>query len=304
MTSDERATYAEDGVVHLRHVVEPRLVNLMHEAVEQAMARPSRFGGSMTPPGQTGRFFQDRYLYRHRPRFGALLREGPMARLAAEATDSSAVRIYFDHVFVKDAGTREQFAWHQDRPYWAVDGTQICSTWVALTEADAASSALEFVRGSHRWGRTFRPEFPALEGRDPDEVERALWDGVADHIRSFEDVCPAFEDHPDTYDVISFAVEPGDILLFDFRLVHRSGPNAGANRRAAISWRWLGDDAVWAPSPGADPIIGPDDTVAEPGRPITDDEAFPVIHPTPGAAAITGTRRPPGPEHGGHDGGP
>lgn len=39
----------------------------------------------------------------------------------------------------------------------------------------------------------------------------------------------------------------GDPLLFDFRTVHRSGPNRGSGRRATISWRWLGDDAVFPP---------------------------------------------------------
>ena len=79
----------------------------------------------------------------------------------------------------------------------------------------------------------------------PEQVEQALWRGIADHLRTFDDTCPAFEDDPDTYEILSWAVEPGDALLFDFRTVHRSGPNAGANRRAALSWRWLGDDACY-----------------------------------------------------------
>ena len=72
----------------------------------------------------------------------------------------------------REPGTREKFTWHQDQPYWDVDGTHVCSTWLALTAADAKSSALEFVRGSHQWGCTFRPEYPALEGRGPDQGSR------------------------------------------------------------------------------------------------------------------------------------
>ncbi len=274
-------SYRRDGVVHLPGVVGPDLVGRMVAAVEEVMADPSRFGGDMTRPGRPGRFFQDRHLFPTRPAFRAFLHETPLAALAAQATGSTTIRAFYDHVFVKEPGTEETFAWHQDRPYWAVDGTQICSTWLALTAADARSSALEFVAGSHRWGRTFRPEYPALEGRDPDEVEAVLWKGVADHIRSFDDTCPDFDNHPETYDVVSFAVEPGDALLFDYRTVHRSGPNQGGGRRAAISWRWLGDDAFWAPKPGADPIVRPQDTVLEPGDLVTDDAVFPVVHPAP-----------------------
>lgn len=279
LTDDQIEAYRRDGVVHLPGAVAPDLVEEMVAAVERVMAAPSRFGGTITEPGQPGRFFQDRHLFPTDETFRRFLHATPLAAMAAEATGSATVRAFYDHVFVKDPGTRENFVWHQDRPYWAVDGTQVCSTWVALTAADARSSALEFVAGSHAWGRTFRPEFPALEGRDPDEVEAHLWDGVADHIRSFDDVCPDFEAEPDRYEILSFPVEPGDALLFDFRTVHRSGPNQGTARRSAISWRWLGDDAFWAPKPGADPIVRPEDTVLEPGDRITDDEVFPVVHP-------------------------
>ena len=280
-TEEQVSEYRRDGVVHLPGAVDEATVARMMEAVDGVIAAPSRFGGVITEPGRPGMFFQDRHLFPHRPEFEAFLHETSLAAMAAQAMGSSSVRAFYDHVFVKDPGTRENFVWHQDRPYWAVDGTQICSTWLALTPATADSSALEFVVGSHRWDRTFRPEYPALEGRPPEEVEAALWQGVADHIRSFDDVCPAFEDHPDLYDVRSFAVEPGDALLFDYRTVHRSGPNAGSVRRAAISWRWLGDDAFWAPKPGADPIVRPEDTVLEPGDPITDDAVFPVVYRAP-----------------------
>ena len=280
--SDEQVeAYRRDGVVHIGGAVGTDTVTRMLEAVENTMAAPSRFGGDMTDPDGPGLFFQDRHLFPRHPTYRAFLDETPLAAMAGQATGSATIRAFYDHIFVKDPGTEEQFVWHQDRPYWAVDGTQICSTWLALTAADAGSSALEFVAGSHRWDRTFRPEFPTLEGLDPDEVEQHLWEGVADHIRSFDDTCPDFEAEPDRYRILGFAVDPGDALLFDYRTVHRSGPNRGAGRRAAISWRWLGDDAFWAPKPGADPIVGPDDTMLEPGDPITDDAIFPIVHPKP-----------------------
>lgn len=278
LNDDQLAEFRRCGVIHIPGAVDGETITRMIEAVEAAIAAPSRFGGNITSPDRPGMFFQDRYLFPTNPVFRSFLYETPLAALAAMATGSSTIRAFFDHIFVKDAGTEDNFVWHQDRPYWAVDGTQICSTWLALTAADASSSALEFVAGSHRWDRTFRPEYPALEGRPPDEVEAALWHGVADHIRSFDDVCPAFEEYPDRYEILGFAVEPGDALLFDYRTVHRSGPNAGSTRRAAISWRWLGDDAVWAPKPGADPIIGKHDTVLQPGDTIDDDAVFPVVH--------------------------
>jgi len=278
LTAEEIETYETDGVVHVRAAVDAPLVERMLEAVDDVIAAPSRFGGTMTRPDDPGMYFQDRHLFPTNPAFRDFLTATPLGAMAAQATGSSEIRAYYEHVFVKEPGTQENFVWHQDRPYWAVDGSQICSSWLALTSADVASSALEFVRGSHRWARTFRPEYPALEGRSPKEVEAALWQGLAEHLSSFDETCPAFEDDPGTYEVISFAVEPGDALLFNFRTVHRSGPNSGAHRRTAIAWRWLGDDAYWAPKPGSDPIVRDEDTCLETGDLITDDAVFPLVY--------------------------
>lgn len=278
LSADQIETFRRDGVVHIPAAVDAETVDRILDAVVATMDEPSRFGGDMTGPDQPGLFFQDRHLFPRHARYRSFLTETPLAAMAAQATGSAIIRAFYDHIFIKDPGTEEQFVWHQDRPYWAVDGTQICSTWLALTAADTTSSALEFVAGSHRWDRTFRPEFPALDGLDPDELEERLWKGVADHVRSFDEACPDFEAEPDRYEILGFDVEPGDALLFDYRTVHRSGPNRGTGRRAAISWRWLGDDAFWAPKPGADPIITAEDTVLEAGERITDDEVFPVVH--------------------------
>ncbi|HAA66147.1 MAG TPA: hypothetical protein DCE10_04800 [Acidimicrobiaceae bacterium] len=280
LEKSEIDAFRVDGVAHIKKAVSRELVQEILNSVDRLINEPGRFGGSMTAPHDPGMFFQDRYLYTTHHEFRRYADTCGLAAIAAVATGSKKIRLYYDHVFVKDPGTQESFVWHQDRPYWAVDGTQICSTWLALTDTNANSSALEFVRGSHLWNKTFKPEYPALEGRSPEEVEKALWKGVAQHISSFEEQCPVFEDEPDRYEILNFDVQAGDALMFDFRTVHRSGPNRGNTRRAAISWRWLGDDAFWDPKPGADPIIGENDIILSTGALITDDEAFPPIYTT------------------------
>ena len=215
----------------------------------------------------------DRHLYPTHPEFRAFVFEAGLAGLAADATGSEQIRAYFDQIFVKEAGTPRVFAWHQDHPYWPIGGTQVLSTWVALTAATVESSSLEFVRGSHLWGKTYRPYFdPSLSREDINRI----WDGFGDHVMSLDERIVAFEEQPDRYDVIGFAVEPGDAVLFDYRVVHRSRGNPTANRRVAVSWRWLGADATWQPVWGKDPIIGPGDTELQPGDLITDDNVFPI----------------------------
>jgi ectoine hydroxylase-related dioxygenase (phytanoyl-CoA dioxygenase family) len=105
-----------------------------------------------------------------------------------------------------------------------------------------------------------------------------MWDGFGDHVYSLTDEVMPFDEHPGEYQILSFRVEPGDALLFNYRTVHRSRENRGRERRVALSWRWLGDDVHWAWCRGREPVIDPSDTYLQPGDRITDDNAFPVVY--------------------------
>ncbi len=268
LTDDEIEAFRRDGVVHIPGAFPADLVPRAIAAVDDELRH--RYGdGVRASTGMTRR------LYRDNEEFRCFAFESGLAGLAAQATGSETIRLYFEQVFVKDPGAADVFHWHQDNPFWPISGTQVCSTWVALTGASVESSALEFVRGSHAWGITYRPYFGG-----PTEVEKLdrIWPNFGSYVASFPDEVEVFEDHPERFDVIGFDVEPGDALLFDYRIVHRSRGNGSPHRRVAVSWRWLGDDARWSPVPGADPVVSAADTWLEPGALITDDDAFPIVH--------------------------
>ena len=117
------------------------------------------------------------------------------------------------------------------------------------------------MRGSHRWGRTFAPEsFDDEPG----------WTQEFDGER-----LPDIDADRGAYDIVGFDVAAGDALVFSAHLVHGSPPNTGPGRRIALSTRWLGDDAVWHPHPGADPTVTDADTSCRPGELVDDDDRFP-----------------------------
>ena len=67
---------------------------------------------------------------------------------------------------------------------------------------------------------------------------------------------PDFDARPDEYKTLSWAMQPGDAIVFGAEAVHGSAPNDDQRqRRAAISVRYVGDDARWDPRPGTDPIV-------------------------------------------------
>ena len=62
------------------------------------------------------------------------------------------VRLYHDHLLVKEPGTRQPTPWHQDQPYYNVDGRQTCSVWmpvdpVAASRRSSSSPARTSARG-------------------------------------------------------------------------------------------------------------------------------------------------------------
>lgn len=135
LTDEQLHAFATDGVVKIPGALAPDVAAEVLAAVDARLAGGNDLGG------------MDRRMWATDPAFRRFAFETDLAGYAAQAMASAAVRIYFDQIFVKPADTPEKyFHWHQDHPFWAVTGDQVCSTWVALTSASVASSALEFVR--------------------------------------------------------------------------------------------------------------------------------------------------------------
>ena len=120
--------------------------------------------------------------------------EGPCAQIAAALSRASTITFFYDQIFVKEPGTEDLTRWHQDQPYMAVDGQQLCSNWIPL-DPITPETTLEFVRGSHRWGRWFAPFDSMLDGSRHPSAE-------------FES-CPDIEAAREDYDIVSWELEPG-----------------------------------------------------------------------------------------------
>lgn len=270
LTPEEGRTYRRHGVVLIQRAVSSVWTERLLQAADEIAARP--VGPYVADTGRAGstrgRSFDGRYMWRDHPVIREFALESGLGRLAGQAMGVREVRFYFDHLFIKEPETLEPTPWHQDLPYWPFAGQHVCSTWVALTANDADSSALEFVRGSHGWGKHYRPKVFI------DANAGAEWIGASD-----DEECPDIEADRDRYDIVSYSVEPGDALLFSAHVLHAAGVNRSASaRRVAISLRFLGDDARWDPRPGTDPIVTQADVDLEPGALARDDRAFPVVY--------------------------
>ena len=82
----------------------------------------------------------------------------------------------------------------------------------------------------------------------------------------------------DDFDIVGWNMDAGDVVLFSAWILHGAPGNSSSNRRrAAISTRWLGDDAIWHPHQGADPTVTEHDVCVTPGQYPADDDVFPLV---------------------------
>jgi ectoine hydroxylase-related dioxygenase (phytanoyl-CoA dioxygenase family) len=260
---EDRATFASDGVVKIEGAIGPERIGALLEVAERELTTPGPWTTDNNRGSAVDRLFTSRYLWADDPVINDFVFHSGIAGLVGDLLDTTSMRIYFDHMLVKEPETIAPTPWHQDIPYWPFLGRQIASAWVALTSSKVEESSLEFVRGSHVWDKYYAPE--AFGGSDPGWT--ADFEG-----EKIPDIDAARGD----YDIIGFDVEPGDALIFSAWTVHGAPGNAGPNRRAAFSTRWLGDDSTWVPHPGCDPTVTQADVSVDPGSYPADDDRFPV----------------------------
>ena len=142
-------------------------------------------------------------------------------------------------------------------------GTRCFQFWVALDPTTAATGALEFVRGSHRWGRLYQPE---VFGRTAmDNYER----------NPDYEVVPDIELERPAYDIFSFDLEPGDVYAFHGLVLHGAGGNCSESvRRRGYTARYTGDDVTYSTRPGTNK--GLRNSLLAEGDPL-DSAQYPVV---------------------------
>lgn len=270
LSAAEVDAFERDGVVLVRNAVEPVWVDRLTALTERIVAQPSSWASDTGDQGEgRGRALDERYLWRDDDEVRRYVFDSGVAGLVGQAMRTRELRFYFDHWFVKEPGSMTETPWHQDAPYWPFTGEQIASLWLSLSPVDRNGSALELVKGSHRWGKAYKPQRFVKTDPKTDWIRKAETD-------EGEEV-PDIDADRAAYDIFCESMEPGDALLFSAWIVHAAPSNRSARRRAAVSTRWLGDDVRWAPHPKADPTVQQEDVCIQPGELAVDDDRFPVV---------------------------
>jgi ectoine hydroxylase-related dioxygenase (phytanoyl-CoA dioxygenase family) len=203
--------FEHDGCVCLRGVFSGAWLERMRRATDQALGSPGPSAKVYTAPTEPGKFSSELGLWMRLDEFRRFALESPAAEISARMLRSRKINFFFDHLLVKEPGTHARTPWHQDQPYWNVAGWQLCSIWMPLDIVEQHVS-MELVRGSHRWGAELQPY--------------NFVDGQPYAGRSHTPV-PDIEAERGRYDIVSYALEPGDCIVFHARTLHGAPGDPG-----------------------------------------------------------------------------
>ena len=260
------ADYHRDGVVCLKGILDSATQAAIAEVYAWSLANPTP-SGCMMYAGTDGAFYQDLSHPAAAHAYRSLLVDSVIPDIAAGLWGSPEVWFLYEQIWLKEAGAGRRTPWHQDSPYLALEGEQLAVMWINL-EPVSQHNALEFVRGS--WRDT-------------------LYDGSS--FDAADDTAPVFgkglprlpdiEAERERWDIVSWAVEPSDVVIFHPSTLHGGGATLKGQRRRTLSLRLFGADAVFAARPGLAPaplvagladVLRPGDAFRHP--------AFPQLRPT------------------------
>ena len=232
VTNDDIEAFQRDGAACIRQLFRPCEMEILRAGIDANLAHPSPRAKVASPADDPGFFIEDFCNWQHNADYRRFIFESGLAEAAGRLMNSRTARLYHDHMLTKESGTRQRTPWHQDQPYYNIEGRQNISFWIPVDPVTRAAT-LEFVAGSHR---------------GPWLMPRSFMDAQAKWFQegSLADL-PDIEAHRDQYRILGWALEPGDAVCFHMLTLHATAGVEPGHRRRVFSVRFLGDDITHAP---------------------------------------------------------
>ena len=258
LSEEHIKSFQDDGVVLIKGLFAD-YVELIQTGIDYNIQNPGRYAAENIKDGEGGRFFDDYCNWNRISQFQEVIKNSKVAEVAAGLMKSKTVQVFHDHVLVKEPGTSKPTPWHQDSPYYFVEGSQTVSFW---SPVDAVTDAtLRCVAGSHKWPK------PVLPTR---------WLNEDKFYKDTVKYMPVPDPDAEGMKILEWDMDPGDAVAFHYGILHGARGNETKKRRRAFSLRLVGDDAryVERPGPTSPPFPGHN---MKPGDRLREDW-FPIIY--------------------------
>ena len=237
ITDVEVANYHRDGVVLLREMFDADWIALLREGLQTNCDNPTYRSRVWDRDAEGRTMFWDSQAWQGIEQYRQFIFDSPAARIAGELMGSTEINFFFDAVFVRSPGSQFSTPWHQDEPYWSVEGYDTCTLWMPLVSVKK-ENALAYVPGSHRRDSVFyQYNFGDLNPDGKTGVDQVDFSAIADAE------IPDIDADPDAFGVVSWDMQPGDCVVFNSRIMHGGSGKLAEDRDLQVfTTKWLGDD--------------------------------------------------------------
>ena len=239
ISREEIETYHRDGVVLLEAMFDEDWITLLKQGLNQNCENPTHRARVWDRDSQGRTMFWDSQAWQGIAAYQQFIFRSPVAQLAGKLLQSKEINFFFDAVFVRSPGTQFATPWHQDEPYWSIEGYDTCTIWMPLVPV-RKESALAYVPGSHLSNRIFdQYNFGDLNPDGKTEVDQVDFSGIA------EQSIPDINADPERYGVVSWDMLPGDCVAFNSRILHGGSGKLDEDQELRVfTSKWMGDDVL------------------------------------------------------------
>jgi phytanoyl-CoA hydroxylase len=193
---------------------------LLPEAVAHCQAETDRMLGQIQP----GRSPENMISCHHQERWIFRLAEEPQLLDMIERHVGPNIVLWSSHFLIKPPRTGKLVPWHQDTPYWDLDGELAPGVWIALDDVDRENGTMSVLPGWHNKG----------------ELPRRDSGGVAFSEEIQPDALPADLET----DCVEYRLRAGQMAIHHTMIPHTSTPNSSNRYRRVLVLRYMSADGT------------------------------------------------------------
>jgi hypothetical protein len=226
--------FARDGAIHIPQALSVGDLATARQLFDWSCAHPGQAAQHLRLHGDE--FFFDTHNMAARDIYREKMAQSTLPAIAAAATGIDALWYMGEQIFFKQGAPNTSASdWHQDTTYFPVSEVGGISMWIPFDSMDE-EHGLCFVRGSHL-GPIYNP-FHAPQGSDGEPIPLFP---ESSGMPPFPDI----EAHPEDFDLVSWACEPGDVILFHTSALHGRAPVPPSGLRRALCLRFVGPEVKY-----------------------------------------------------------
>ncbi|SPS01637.1 phytanoyl-CoA dioxygenase family protein [Cupriavidus taiwanensis] len=245
-TPEMREQFRNDGVTIFRNCLNEAQLAQCYDAFKWDMANPGPhvYKGGLI--GTTLHTHIDIANPEAKSKLDDLAASLPFGQIFQELWGSKNVWYFAEEIFAKEGGKSGRGPWHQDTANLPWAGRHWGNAWISFQKLPKKNS-LEIVRGSHLGIQYDGSSFDSAD----DPTDPLYGDGTYPRLPHIDNEVAR---DPNSWDIVSFDINPGDIVLLHPRSLHGGAQvDADCPKRHTLVLRFFGDDATFRELPTCNP---------------------------------------------------